>query len=750
MNRRRFPNLQIRCVEPNSVFPSCRLRFGPAVAVVLVTCACLPALHAGLAETSRSPAAIAQDEAAATDAPFPDTVLLFHKNGELTIEVDGKTHSIAPSEIRQAAPRLLAGHEHIAIRMEDWKQFGPGGSSIMANLYDYGVRKVTLDIESEGKRERLTRELRPPSISQRIDGHDIARRTEALSELDQMFQSGNSLGGMNILLSVRNARFDREKYLPFVRESLQSQNDNVIGAAISTIGIVGGDASDIPAVLKHLQHDRASVRARISTALCSLDPLGKSPEVGPAIEELLSDSNRAVRDATIRSLWGNVTTPGVEAKLIELSKGESRGGSGEADITVYYALSTRPLVRKPVAARLIEIINADAIYSDRSVWGISHHSADDEARPIVVQALIDVINSRVDGYARDNAMFGLRTHGGAAASAKLQAIAADPNESVKARQRAVQLLPGSLRTDSAKVVAASPSREVPTELWQQILQPRDAVLRAEALGKVRTLLQDATTAKDGLDALIRSADAVADRTSCVELARPLLKSEDHEVRARAVSFFGLVETEGLSAADLAAYCDDASPLVRTAAIETLLHVDPKCLQPETRTQIEKLLNDSNTSVVTGTLHALWGHPTTAEAETSLINLTYHADFEKDAVYYALTTRPLIRKPVAERLLDLAFHSNDHRGRAIWGLTHNQVSDDARDLVVSSLIKIISSTVDGYDRNNAIWGLGRIGGPTAKKELQRLAADPDESAEVKRKARDSLDSPSGMPDGADDI
>ena len=133
----------------------------------------------------------------------------------------------------------------------------------------------------------------------------------------------------------------------------------------------------------------------------------------------------------------------------------------------------------------------------------------------------------------------------------------------------------------------------------------------------------------------------------------------------------------------------------------------------------ELLDDPDTTVVATVLHSLWGKPTTPAAEEAMIDLSYDPQLRKDAVYYALSTRPLVRRPVAERLIELGAMSGKHGGRAIWGLSHFTVAEEAHELVVDAMIDVIDRSANPYDRSNAIYGLGQLGGSKARERLQRL-------------------------------
>jgi len=99
--------------------------------------------------------------------------------------------------------------------------------------------------------------------------------------------------------------------------------------------------------------------------------------------------------------------------------------------------------------------------------------------------------------------------------------------------------------------------------------------------------------------------------------------------------------------------------------------------------------------------------------------------------------PLVRRPVAERLIELAAISNQERGRAIWGLSHQQVADDAREPVVTALIEILDDTIDNHARMDALHGLGQLGGPRAEARLRQFIDTESETEADKQEVRELL-------------
>lgn len=374
-----------------------------------------------------------------------DARVLLHKNGAATVAVDGKSQKVPPGQFKNQAPKLLAGKKHLLLEMEDWTQFETTADQQLSGLYEIGIRSVTLSIDHQGKKETRTARVAPPRPEDLILKGDDKAREKALDHLETMLRSAKVNDRCNAMISLRKvggeteAKFDRSRFLPLVRNRLEEGGKDEAAQAMGAIAVLGGDETDIPHVLKWAEDENPAIRVWIAPTLVALNRKEVHPDVGPTIEKLLHDPNHQVRVASYKCLWGAPTTPGIDAALIELSRQPSAGG-GDGYDSVYYALSTRPLVRKPVAQRLIELIGPNSPLSSRAVWGISHHAADDEARPIVVDALIQVVDQDSDSDVRQGAIWGLGFHGGEKAQRKLQAIVDDANESQAIREYARQQL----------------------------------------------------------------------------------------------------------------------------------------------------------------------------------------------------------------------------------------------------------------------------------------------------------------------
>ena len=284
------------------------------------------------------------------------------------------------------------------------------------------------------------------------------------------------------------------------------------------------------------------------------------------------------------------------------------------------------------------------------------------------------------------------------------------------------------------------------ELWEQIAQRKDPELRSEALEKLHEMLtsekkQDRAKA---VRTLQKVGDIPFDRTKLLPLVRALIADKEQSASARAIAAVQLANLGG-NKEDIpmiAAMVDEPNSFIRKGVARALYNLDPSAKHPQTAPTIEKLLNDASNDVVQQTIRSLWSHPVSPAAERRLIELSKELGLHNsngiayDAVYYALSTRPKVSLPVAERLAELALSPGMHSvsQRATWGLSHHVADDDAKELVVKTLIQIVDDSLDASLRRDCIWGLGSHGGETAVEKLKAIVAE--EKNEMLRKEAES--------------
>ena len=284
------------------------------------------------------------------------------------------------------------------------------------------------------------------------------------------------------------------------------------------------------------------------------------------------------------------------------------------------------------------------------------------------------------------------------------------------------------------------------ELWEQIAQRKDPALRKEALAKLREMLASERNPdrEQAVRTLQKVKDVPFDRAGLLPLVRKLIADRRQTAYTRAIAAVQLANLGG-SAEDIpmiAAMADEPDQFIRKGVAAALYNLDQRGEHPLIAPTIEKLLADESAGVqgvVHHTIKALWGMPVSPKAELRLIELSRRPDLSEgigyDTVYYALSTRPLVRRPVAERLAELALSPDMQglAGRAVWGLSHHPADDDARELVVGTLVRIFDDSLDTSLRQDCVYGLGLQGGATAVKKLEEISTT-DENANLRDQAK----------------
>ena len=635
----------------------------------------------------------------------------FHADGSVTIKKGSESRKLPGLKFRTEAPKLLQGSNEIILRLDP--EVGSAFERLMQQrvpvLREAGVRKVTLKVTVDGNERTHSFELQDATLRDRLtDRRKEIRQAAAREALEKLSSEhgGHRSEALSAIRKAKNASFDKAPFLPVVRELIADGKHLV--QSLGVLRIVGGDASDVPLVARYKDHEKQMVRASVGYVLIGLDRSTTNPITGETVLQLLNDRDPVVRTTTYKAMNGFATTPEIDARLIEMSaRADSGQPSREAYDVVYYAMRSLPLMRKPIAERLVELIHPKSNLKYWAIWGLSRHKATEEARPLVVDTLINVIDAEVDSETRHAAMYGLKWHKTAAGTAKLHQILENPLESNQARKYAAQMLgkeftPSKTATNTTEM-EAPPGRDL--KLWEKVVQPRDAKLRNAALATVTETLDAGTEVTAALEALGKSRMVDFDRKPFIPLVQRYLTHEDADVRSRAVYAFSGLGRGSISSKALLALLDDPDATVRGKAGQTAVTLDRNLEQPETSEIVRRLLNDSDKDAVQAIIYTLPGLPLSKEIEDRMIELSYDTKLGYDAVYYGLTNRPILRKPVAERLIELAQHSqDDNAGRAVWAMGRTPATGDARPLIVGALQAIVDSQSNGYQYDNARRGL----------------------------------------------
>ena len=299
--------------------------------------------------------------------------------------------------------------------------------------------------------------------------------------------------------------------------------------------------------------------------------------------------------------------------------------------------------------------------------------------------------------------------------------------------------------------APESAAESPLErLERDILQREDKELRGRRLDELSGMLVDPRTGPgeraEALGLLARLGNIPFDRTPFLPAVRPLLGSPLPAVRRAALAAMPAAGADETDLPALAALAGDESAAVRAGVVSALYAAAGDGGMDIIDPVVERLLADSSDEVRLATLHALWGHPVSPAAERQIIDLSHESRsggpgaLGYDAIYYALSTRPVVCPPVARRLIELMRDPEldpNVRWRAAWGLGH-AAAPDAVDLVVQALIAELDETLHPTIRDYAVRGLTTHRTPAALAKLRELA-ERDEDQQLRETAAEAVES-----------
>ena len=286
------------------------------------------------------------------------------------------------------------------------------------------------------------------------------------------------------------------------------------------------------------------------------------------------------------------------------------------------------------------------------------------------------------------------------------------------------------------------------EIQNDILQRKDKDLRQRRIDEVLAALKNpdasAATRRGMLQVLRAVANVPFDRAPFLPLIKGMLNDSDPSVRAASL---GLMPTVGAGEADLAEMArlaDDPAPEVRAEVVSALGFTKAENKDATVFPVVDKLLDDPDPKVKLATIHALWGHPVSLASEAKIIALTHETmnggpgALGQDAVYYALSTRPQVSLPIAQRLAELMHDPKldpNVRWRAAWGLTHI-ATPEAKDAMVQALCTELDETLQPQVRSYAVQGLALHRTPAALAKLKELAEN-EEDPGLRARAAEAL-------------
>jgi hypothetical protein len=268
---------------------------------------------------------------------------------------------------------------------------------------------------------------------------DADQREKALARLRTMLAAespdDNKKQGLATLYSVFTAKFDRQPFRELVLPLLQAKDPDLRALALRCLPGLDATLGDLARVLPLAEDPAPQVRMEVGPALISIGQ-GKEPEkVIPALTILLRDAERSVVERTLRSMWGQYSSPEFDELLIQLTKDREHHGPA-----IYNALSTMRRKSPVVCRRLVEeLSDPDWNNSGRAAWGLTYGVAE-EAKSLVEEGLLKALPQETHDYTRENELRALGGVGTEKSRPYLQSVIDSPLETDKFKQLAREVL----------------------------------------------------------------------------------------------------------------------------------------------------------------------------------------------------------------------------------------------------------------------------------------------------------------------
>jgi len=284
-------------------------------------------------------------------------------------------------------------------------------------------------------------------------------------------------------------------------------------------------------------------------------------------------------------------------------------------------------------------------------------------------------------------------------------------------------------------------RIVPSrELVNAILQRKDKSLREKSLAELREMLSPESSNRDKGTALatLRSAlTAKFDRKPFRPLVAPLLKSEDAEIRMRALQCFPALKATTRDLELIIPLAEDDSSQVRQEVGGALIHIGNGQEKEKVIPALMKLLKDEEYKVIERTLRSMWGQYSSPEFDALLIELSRDPRHRGHVIYHCLSTMRTKSPEVCRRLIEELDEPNwNDSGRAAWGLTYG-VTDEAKSLVEEGLLKALPEETNAYTRKQEFRALRRVATEKSRSYLRSVIESDMETEEHKDLAREIL-------------
>jgi hypothetical protein len=274
-----------------------------------------------------------------------------------------------------------------------------------------------------------------------LQRNDADQREKALARLRTMLAAespdDNRKQGLATLYSAMTAKFDRRPFRDLVVPLLQAKDPDLRVLALRCLPGLDAASGDLALVLPLVADPAVEVREEVGPALILIGQGKESEKVIPALTTLLRDPERSIVQRTLRSMWGQYSSPEFDELLIQLTKDREHHGPA-----IYNALSTMRRKSPAVCRRLVEeLSDPDWNNSGRAAWGLTY-GVTEEAKPLVEEGLLKALPQETNDYTREHELQALREVGTAKSRPYLQSVIDSPLETDRFKQLAREVLAG--------------------------------------------------------------------------------------------------------------------------------------------------------------------------------------------------------------------------------------------------------------------------------------------------------------------
>lgn len=268
---------------------------------------------------------------------------------------------------------------------------------------------------------------------------DPSLRQKTLAQVGRMLASESAneakLRALTTLYRSLPARFDRGPFRSLVLPLLESQDARIRQLTLLVLPGLEARAEDLPRIAALAGDPSPRARGSVGRALILIGKGQHKEQVLPAVMKLLGDEKPEVIEETIRSMWGQYSSPQFDALLIELSRNPRFHHNA-----IYFGLSTMRPKSVAVCRRLVEELNdPDWNNSGRAAWGLTY-GVPAEARAVVEEGLLKALPEETNNYTRSQEFRALRGVVSEKSRAYLKKVADSEMETEQTRQLARELL----------------------------------------------------------------------------------------------------------------------------------------------------------------------------------------------------------------------------------------------------------------------------------------------------------------------